>query len=221
MGRFSMDEVNNYGGSGGSGFFRLSNNGDSASVRFLYNSVDDVEGYAVHEVEINGKKRYVNCLRNYNEPKDKCPFCRENRAQRAKLFIPVYNESEGQVQIWERGKKMFAKLASLFTRYDKAPIVAQIFDVERVGEANATSTDYNFYRTDDPADDSTLEDFEVPQILGRFVLEKSAEDMEYYLEEGQFPPTDDEEEQVHPRNNNHSRRVERRTPSRVNNREDF
>ena len=220
MGRFSMNEVENYGGSGGSGFFRLQNNHDTATVRFLYNSVDDVEGYAVHEVEVNGKKRYVNCLRAYNEPKDKCPFCREGKPQRAKLFIPVYNENDGQAQIWERGKKMFAKLSSLFSKYNKSSIVSQMFDIERIGEAGSTDTDYQIYRVDEPADDATLEDFEVPQILGRFVLDKSADDMEYYLEEGQFPPEDDDE-QVKPRNNNHSRRAERRTPSRVNRGDDF
>ena len=55
MGRFGASEVDNYGGSGGSSFFTLKDDGDVARVRFMYNSMEDVVGYAVHEVEIDGK----------------------------------------------------------------------------------------------------------------------------------------------------------------------
>ena len=94
MARFTAQDADKYGGKGGAGFFSLKGDGDSAVVRFLYNDVDDVEGYAVHEVEIDDKKRYVNCLRDYNSPIDDCPFCRAKKYQIAKLFVPLYNEDE-------------------------------------------------------------------------------------------------------------------------------
>ena len=42
-----------------SSFFTLKDDGDVARVRFMYNSMEDVIGYAVHEVEVDGKKRYL------------------------------------------------------------------------------------------------------------------------------------------------------------------
>lgn len=191
MGRFGANEVDNYGGSGGSSFFTLKDDGDVARVRFMYNSMEDVIGYAVHEVEIDGKKRYVNCLRSYNEPKSKCPFCNENQFQRAKLYIPVYDIDEDEVKIWERGKNFFAKMSALCARYSNAntPLVAHTFDVERHGKKGDTGTTYEIYETG--ADDTTLEDLpEIPEILGTIILDKSAEDMEYYLDNECFPNND-------------------------------
>ena len=192
MARFNAETVDKYGGKGGAGYFKLENDKDIATVRFLYNTADDIEGYAVHEVEIDGKKRYVNCLREYNQPIDDCPFCRAKKFQVAKLFIPLYNVDEDKVQVWERGKKFFGNISGICARYSKASIVSQLFEIERNGKPKDTSTTYAIYRTDDPADDTRLEDFDMPEVLGSIILDKSADDMEFYLENKYFPPTDDE-----------------------------
>ena len=191
MARFKADEAKNYGGQGGSGFFSLSADKEVKQVRFMYNSADDIEGLSVHKVTIDGKDRYVNCLRAYNDPVDMCPLCREHVPVQARLFIPVYNIDEDAVQIWVRGKTMFQKMASLCTRYaTKRNLVNNIFDVERNGAPKDKKTTYEIYSVD--ADDVELEDLpEVPEIVGKVVLDKTADDMEYYLEEGEFPPEDD------------------------------
>lgn len=220
MAKFNADTIDRYGGQGGTGYFSLKNDKDVAAVRFLYNDANDIEGYAVHQVEIDGKKRYVNCIREYNEPVDKCPFCKARQFQMAKLFVPLYNLDEDKVQIWERGKKFFAKLSSLLSRYDRDPIVSQVFEIERNGRAGDTQTSYEIFRLDReyPTDDTKLEDFEMPNILGGLVLDKSAEDMEFYLAEGYFP--DDNAEQPRRRNsNNADERPRRRTPA--NNEDSF
>lgn len=192
MARFNADTVDKYGGHGGAGYFSLKNDKDVARVRFLYNSADDIEGYAVHQVEIDGKKRYVNCLREYNQPIDDCPFCRAKKFQVAKLFIPLYNEDDGKVQVWERGKKFFAKMSGICARYgSKRPIVQMAFDIERNGKSGDTQTVYEIYPTDDVAD-VTLDDYDMPEVLGSIVLDKSADDMEFYLENNYFPPEDDD-----------------------------
>jgi hypothetical protein len=162
-------------------------------VRFLYNDEDDIEGYAVHTIEDegNGKKKYVNCLREYNQPIDDCPFCKAKMFVTAKLFIPVYNEDEDKVQVWERGKKFFGKMSGICARYGKKPIVSQTFEIERNGKPGDTQTTYEIYRTDEPADNKTLDDFEMPEVLGKAVLDKTADDMEFYLENGYFPPEDE------------------------------
>ena len=208
MARFRADEAEHYGGQGGAGYFSLKNDKDTAQVRFMYNSVDDVTGYAVHEVEIDCKKRYVNCLREYNQPKDVCPFCREGKFTQAKLFIPIYNIDQEKVQIWERGKKFIGRISSLCARYHN--IVSQIFEIERNGQKGDTQTSYEFYPIE--KDDTTLEDLpEVNDPLGSIILDKTADDMDFYLENGYFPP---DGEPVRRRSEDTEREATRRTPAR-------
>lgn len=219
MARFTADNIDKYGGQGGNtSYFKLSDDGDIARVRFLYNSADDIDGYAVHELKKEGDKKgqYINCLREYNQPIDDCPFCRAGYGQIAKIFVPIYNEDEQKVQIWERGKKFYNKLSSICSRYGKNPIVSQTFEIERNGKKGEQTTTYEVYRTDDAPDDARLEDYDMPQIVGKAVLDKSADDMEFYLENGMFPPEDEpvrrssrrEEEPVR-----RDSRRSRRTPS--------
>lgn len=189
MPRFRYDEADKYGGNGGAGFFSLKNDKDVARVRFMYNGIEDVSGYAVHQVEIEGKKRYVNCLREYNDPKDKCPFCRANMFTQAKLFIPIYNIDEDKVQVWERGKKFIGKISSICSRYQNT--VSHVFEIERNGAKGDTSTTYEIYEISD--DETTLEDLpEFADPLGSMILDKSADDMEFFLDNEYFPPEGDE-----------------------------
>lgn len=188
MAKFNTETADKYGGQGGAGYFSLKNDKDVATVRFMYNSIDDVEGFAVHEVEIDGKKRYVNCLREYNQPKDTCPFCRENMFTTAKLFIPIYNIDQERVQVWERGKKFISKISSICARYPD--VVSHKFEIERNGQKGDTSTTYEIYEVG--KDDTTLEDLpEKQDVLGTLVLDKSADDMEFFLDNGYFPPDDE------------------------------
>ena len=223
MGRFVANEVDNYGGSGGSSFFTLKDDGDIARVRFMYNSMEDVVGYAVHEVEIDGKKRYVNCLRAYNEPKSKCPFCNANSFQRAKLYIPLYDIDNDEVKIWERGKNFFAKMSALCARYSSAttPLVSHTFEIERHGKKGDTGTTYEIFPTGE--DDITLEDLpEIPEVLGTIILDKTADDMEYYLDNDCFPNNDGAPKRSEPARSERAERnyreesqpTGRRTPSR-------
>lgn len=189
MARFNAETADKYGGQGGAGYFSLKNDKDVARVRFMYNSIDDVEGYAVHQVEIDGKKRYVNCLREYNQPIDTCPFCAAKKFQTAKLFIPLYNIDEDKVQVWERGKKFIAKISSICARYPN--VVSHVFEIERNGKPHETTTTYEIYEVD--KDDTTLADLpEASDPLGTIVLDKSADDMEFYLENEYFPPDEDD-----------------------------
>lgn len=193
MAKFNVNEVDNYGGNGQSSFFSLKNDKDTATVRFMYNTIEDVEGYAVHEIDVGGKKRYVNCLRNYNEPIDACPLCAARYRVLAKLFVTLYDEDSQEIKVWDRGKTFFSKLASLCSRYN--PLVSTPFEIERNGKKGDTSTTYETYALE--ADDVTLEDLpEVPDLLGTLILDKSYEELEYFLETGEFE--DDETEQAAP-----------------------
>ena len=187
MARFSYNEADNYGGNGGHGFFSLANDGDVAKVRFMYNKLEDIEGYAVHQIELDGKKRYVNCLREYGKPVDDCPLCKKGLFVNAKLFIPVYDVTEQQVKIWERGKKFFGKMAGLCSRYaSKEDLVSHVFEVERHGKKNDTQTTYEIF--DCEKDNTSLEDLpEVPEIIGGLVLDKDKDELQYFVDYNEFP----------------------------------
>lgn len=228
MARFSYEDAEHYGGNGGGGsYFKLSNDKEVARVQLLGNDMNDFPGYAVHDVEVDGKHKWVNCLREYNDPIDACPFCRAKIKQQAKLFIPLFNLDADEVQIWERGKNFFPTLAGYCARNPK--VVSIITEIERHGKPKDTSTTYQLYPTKDEPEYTKLEDFEdeIPEILGRYVLDKTAEDMEYYLKHDCFPASsnDSDDEEETPRRG--SRREEsrddepRRRPSRRRNEEDF
>ena len=183
MARFNVNEADNYGGNGQGSFFSLKNDKDTATVRFMYNTIDDVEGYAVHEIEVDGKKRYVNCLRNYNEPIDNCPLCAARYRVLAKLCVMLYDEDAQEIKVWDRGKTFFSKLSSLCARYN--PLVSTPFEIERNGKKGDTSTTYETYALE--TDETAIEDLpEIPELLGTLILDKTYEELEYFLETGEF-----------------------------------
>lgn len=193
MVRFNAEEADNYGGNRtGGGYFSLKNDKDTAKVRFMFNSVDDANGYTVHEIEMNGKKRYVGCIRSYNEDVSACPFCAAGSQAKAKAFFPIYNIDSGLTQVWERGKTMVQTLSSFYSRYNSPdkPFVSHIFEIERNGKSGDQGTTYNIYEMG--ADDTRMEDLpEMPNIVGGVILDKTYDEMQYYVDYGEFPDTGD------------------------------
>lgn len=194
MPRFSFEDADKYGSSGGSGvnFFQLKGDGDKAEVHLLGDDMNDFPGYAVHKVPIGDKYRYVNCLREAGAPVSDCPFCAEGKNDpdiskvHAKLFIPMYNCDTDEVQIWERGKTFFRDLASYCSHNPHTSKV--ITEIERRGAKGDTSTTYGLYALKDE-DNFDIENVreDIPNILGDVILDKTAEDMKYYLRRGSFP----------------------------------
>lgn len=217
MARFGVNDAEKYGGQGGAGYFSLKNDKDTARVRFLFDSIEDVEGYSVHEIQIGDKKRYVNCIREYGQPADTCPFCAAGKFTTAKYFVPLYNIDEDRMQTWERGKKFGGKLTSMCARYPH--LVSHTFEIERNGKPKDTATTYEIYeQSEEP--EVTMEDFEVPNALGTIVLDKSADDMQYFLDFGEFPEDSAEPVSRRPMSRDTQSPVGRRTPAN-NRREAF
>lgn len=190
MASFGIDRAEQYGGQGGSGYFSLKNHKDTAKVRFLYNGISDVLGYSVHEVEHNGKKRYVNCLREYGDTLDTCPMCMANSPVRVKYFIPLYLIDSGNAVVWERGKEFGNKLSSICSRYPN--LVTHRFEIERNGERGSKDTSYEIYPLPDEPEDKNVrvDDFDVSNPLGGLILVKSADEMDEYLRTGHFPESE-------------------------------
>ena len=183
MASFNVNSADNYGGQGGGGFFSIKNDKEVAHVRFLYNGIDDVQGHSVHEIELDGKKRYVNCLREYGDPVDVCPFCKAGHFVQVKYFVPLYNMDADTIQTWERGKKFGVKLTSMCSRYPNT--VTHTFEIERNGKAGDTQTTYEIYETGETPN-VTLDEFDVPNPLGTIILDKSADELQSFLDTGDF-----------------------------------
>lgn len=210
MARFDVNTADNYGGGGKSSFFSLKNDKDTAVVRFMYNSLEDIQGYAVHEIELDGKKRYVNCLREYNEPVDMCPLCAARYKVVAKLFLMLYDEDAQEVKVWDRGKTFYSKLSSLCARYN--PLVATPFEIERNGRKGDTSTTYETYAME--TDNTTLEDLpEIPELLGTLILDKSFEELQFFLDNDYFEDMEEAQDEVKPRARQAAEPTPRRTPT--------
>ena len=56
-------------------FFTLANDGDEAIVRFMYDDVSQFNIMTVHSIQVGGKWRKVNCIREPQESTDICPLC--------------------------------------------------------------------------------------------------------------------------------------------------
>lgn len=184
MARFSMaQDGDNYNTGSGAEFFSLKNDKDTAKVRILYGTAADVNGYAVYRVKVGDRERYVNSIRAYNDPIDKDPFAKAGYKCQVKLFIPLYNIETGTVQLWERSKKYFERIASMASRYN--PLYNEIIEIERNGAKGDLQTEYQFFPIENSAFD--IDSVEIPDPIGTTVLDKTFEEMQYYVEHGCFP----------------------------------
>lgn len=185
MAKFGLNRAEQFGGQGGGGFLSFKHR-DIARIRFLYNRASDVEGYSVHNVKLNGKTRYVDCLCGEDGDKSKCPLCKAGLWTEVRFFVPVYDEDTEQVLTWDRGKTFGNRLERLFKRYGtEQPLSATCFKVSR--EIN--SEGFPYYTIEpEYSDGATVEEFpEYGQsVYGSLVLLKTAEEMESYLKYGDF-----------------------------------
>ena len=181
--KFNASQIDKYTSTAKNSYFKLSNNKDTAKVRFLYRTMDDVEGYGVYKVKVGDRERYVNSIRAYDDPIENDPFAMAGFRLQAKLFVPLCNIDTGEVQLWERPYTFVQRINSLTDRYN--PLCNEIFEIERIGASGSKDTRYEIYPIDNsPFDMSSIE---IPNPLGTTILDKTFQEMEYYLQNGNFP----------------------------------
>jgi len=159
-------------------FFKLENDMDCATVRFLYDNEEELDIYAVHEIDLNGKKRYIECLQSGD-----CPMCQESSENKelkvkVKFFLQLEDE-DGKVKTWERGQLFIPKILGMFNKYGQ--LCNRLYEIERHGKPKDTKTTYELYALD--KDDMTLDELpEKQDLLGDFVLEWSSDKMNAWLD---------------------------------------
>lgn len=193
MARVSYEDSEKYFSGSGSDWFQLKNDGDVARVQFMLNSIDDIPIFSTHKVKVGDKERYVDCIRNPQDPIDACPFCAAGLPAKAVRFIVMFQHEDNKVKIWERGRQFISKLQGLINRYN--PLEDKVFEIERHGKAGDTNTKYEIYPLDG-VDSVNLDEVEMPELEGSLILQKSFEDMEYYLDNGNFPSDDSDNEPI-------------------------
>ena len=182
MAKISIGNAGKYT-STGSDFFTLKDDGDIAQVRLLYVDPEgkDMDFYLVHQIEteVNGRKvrKYVSCLAVDDEGrmhKDDCPLCKAGVKTQEKLFLQLYDETDGKLKVWERGKNFVGKIVSFLNRYGS--LVERPIEIERKGKKGDTSTTYEMFALE--KDGKGLDDFpEKIDIEGTFIVRASKQDM--------------------------------------------
>lgn len=184
MARFKADQVENYKPTGTGAYFSLENDKDYEQVRLMYNDMNDVELFSVHEVEVDGKTYWISCNREYDQPVDSCPLCKSGNRLQVKMWVPLYIEKTKEVKIWERGRTFVSKLESASRRF--SPLVSNIFEIERNGKKGDQNTTYELIHIEH--DDMKLSDLPpMPEIVGTFVKELTQEEMEKFVASGKLP----------------------------------
>lgn len=200
----NIDQVDNYRFQGDFDYLQLKDDGDIAKVRFYIESIDDLKFYVVHEIVTkDGKPRYVNCLRTYDQPIDDCPFCRESLKNRdynttVKMFLPVFDMDDNKVKIFQRGRTFKSELEGHIRR--NTPLVSYPCEIERCGAKGSTDTTYKVYPLAQEKDNTLIKDLpEQPQLIGGYVLELTIDEMEDFLETGKLPGSKEELKEELPR----------------------
>lgn len=179
-------DLDKYSVSGGK-YFSLKNDKDTALVHFMFNSIDDVDGYTVHEVMVNGYRQDVTCLRDYADPLSACPLCEAKHKLTIKFYVPLHMIETDEVVIWKRGKNFYPQLQELCNKYN--PLVSYPVEIERNGEAGSMDTTYEMYVQE--CDETLMEDLpEIPDILGTYCLEKTYDELLTFVQTGSFETGD-------------------------------
>lgn len=117
------------------GMFRLVNDGESADVIFLYQSMKDVLVAQAHYIKSADYSGYVHCCENG------CPACAKGIRVQTKLFIPVYNIDKDTIEFWDRSMKFEPRLEKdVFERFPNPSEF--VFKITRHGIPNDINTDY-------------------------------------------------------------------------------
>lgn len=175
--RSLLEAYEKHKSTGNNEFFTLADDGDTAIVRFLYTSFDELDWFVVHEVEIGGKKRWVECT---EEPG--CPCCVKVGRPSLKLFIQMIQKGkEDTVMTFERGQKFIPQMQALFEAH--GDLTQHIFEIERKGKKGDSNTRYEIHHISESSisEDDLLE----RQIFlseDGFILQKTHDEMREILE---------------------------------------
>lgn len=160
MARASLNDLNKY--SGGGTYFKIDPN-TSKTVRFLYNTIEEVVNSALVVHEFSGENfatTTIDCARQDGEALDNCKWCMMGNKPVMRVVLPIYDELTGEISYWKKpGAFVQNSLLPLFENLPVGvPIAGQKFQIKR--EGTGINTRYSVapdMRT--PNDNRTAESF--------------------------------------------------------------
>lgn len=159
MSKVKFSEFSKYSSEGGGNKYFSLKDKESASVRILYNTYDDIEGQLVHNIKIGDRYELITCPREDGDPYDKCVHCMNGNKPVLRVALPIYNEDAKQIQYWVRSgsyvEKDLKMVADLIVQQNK-PIASQPYIIKRDGAG--LDTKYMIIPSGTP-DDKTKDSF--------------------------------------------------------------
>lgn len=178
------------------GFFSLKGDGAEAIVRIMCDTMSDIKILTVHPITVGASSfanRQVNCLRDPREPLDKCPLCAMGEKVKQKCFIKMIQYDDmgvGKAVVWDRPAGVYVpKLKSYMDNY--GPLSNIMCKIVRHGSGLDTTYDiipninpqvYN--EANFPKNTNAFNNFDV---LGRMVMDKTADEINTFINTGSFP----------------------------------
>lgn len=205
----SLNNNNSASGNGNYvGYFFLKDDGDEAVVRIMHDSVDSFDIVTTHQIKVDNKFKRVSCLRNPYDPVSACPFCEKGQAIQQRFYIRLieYSRDEsGNIvaspKVWERAASYAQNIKNLIDEY--GPLSDQVFKIHRNGKAGSMDTTYSIlyanptvYKPELYPKNTSL--FDGYNVLGYTVLSKSFEDLSYFLANGSFPNSNNNQSSAAP-----------------------
>lgn len=130
------------------GYFNsLKNDKDEAIVRFVYADVKEFDLLTAHKVKVGEYYRYISCLRDGNDPVDKCPICQRGDKVTLRFFVKLIEyvkDENGNVlpvaKVWDRPASFAKDLKGYIEEYGDLKNV--IFKIKRSGAKGDMQTKY-------------------------------------------------------------------------------
>lgn len=175
----------------------LKNDGDEVVVRFACHSLKDIDIVDVHKVQVDGKYRNVECLRNALDPVDTCPLCQSSNKLFTRAFIKLIDyvktengTVEAQPKIWETTTTVAKKLKSFFEEY--GDLTQYIFKIKRSGIKGSLKVNYDIIPTNPVVYKPELyvadfSDFETLDLTHHSYMVKTFEELDSFVKTGTFP----------------------------------
>lgn len=207
MGRINYEDVDNYGSNSDSEFLQLKDDGDMVTAQLMIEDMEDVDIFACHQAVVgkwddgNDKTRFVSCLRNYDDPLDVCPMCAAGLKTQVVMMLAMVDQKDRKIKIWNRGKTFIPKIKNFVNRW--GDMTQKPVDIIRNGRRGDKKTTYDIQIS--PAKPIDISQYEKPEFLGGYIMDKTADEMQEYLDTGSFPDSDNnmsEESEVKQRRRN-------------------
>lgn len=163
-------------------FFNLNHDGDSAIVRILNTTVDEIEVKGVHFIDLQGKKKAVACLGEGN-----CPLCDVNQPV-SRLCVHLWDYTDNKEKIWNRTPNQNF-LNSLNEVVDSwGDLCDSVLKITREGDnfPKYSITVLNPNKYPFPEDAITKDNIN-EKVSYRLATYRSAEELEEYVRTGFLP----------------------------------